>query len=93
MACPPSGEGQLRKIIFHQRPKTKPAASRPHGVETVSGSSDEYPVDYEVIFGVDWKRETEFLESALEKHADREVKSMFEPPAGLRLVERDFSAH
>ena len=93
LESPPSGKGQLRKIIFHRRPKTKPAASRPHGVETVSGSSDDYLVDDEVIFGADWKRETEFLESAFEKHADREVKSMFEPTARLRLVERDFSVH
>ena len=62
--------------------KSKSAQSKPAGIETVAGSIYDYPVYYDVIFGADWKKETEFLEAAFKKHAQRSVKSVFEPACG-----------
>lgn len=75
--------------------KTKPAASQPTGIKTVSGSIYDYPVYYDVIFGADWKKETDFLELAFEKHADRKVKAVFEPACGtgrlmVKLAQRGY---
>ena len=48
--------------------KSKTASSKPAGIETVAGSIYDYPVYYDVIFGADWKKETEFLQAAFKKH-------------------------
>lgn len=74
----------------------RPAAtSKPVSFETVAGSIYDYPVYYDVIFGADWKKETNFLEAAFEKHAQRTVKSVFEPACGtgrilIKLGERGY---
>ena len=65
------------------------------GIETVSGSIYDYPVYYDVIFGADWKKETNFLEAAFKKHAQRPVKSVFEPACGtgrlmVKLAQRGY---
>lgn len=51
-------------------------------IPTVTGSIYDYPVYYDVIFGADWRKETHFLQAAFEKHAQRTVKTVFEPACG-----------
>ncbi len=75
--------------------KSKSAKSKPAGIETVAGSIYDYPVYYDVIFGADWKKETQFLEAAFKKHAQRSVKSVFEPACGtgrlmVKLAQRGY---
>jgi len=74
---------------------TASAKSKSAGIETVAGSIYDYPVYYDVIFGADWKKETNFLEAAFEKHALRSVKSVFEPACGtgrlmVKLAQRGY---
>ena len=48
----------------------------------MSGSIYDFPIYYDVIFGADWRKEIHFLEAAFEKHAERTVKTVFEPACG-----------
>lgn len=51
-------------------------------METIRGSVYDYPKYYDVLFGVDWRAEYNFLLACFRKHARREVKRLFEPACG-----------
>lgn len=50
--------------------------------DTISANLYDYPKYYELIFGSDWKAEFDFLRDCFAKHADREVRRVFEPACG-----------
>lgn len=50
--------------------------------ETIQGHIYDYPRYYDLIFGSDWKAEFDFLQACFEKHAQREVRRLFEPACG-----------
>jgi SAM-dependent methyltransferase len=50
--------------------------------DTISANLYDFPKYYELIFGSDWKAEFDFLRDCFAKHADRDVKRVFEPACG-----------
>lgn len=61
-------------------------------METKSASHGklyDYPAYYDLIFGADWRAEYDFLISAFERYATRQVRRVFEPACGTgRLLVR-----
>lgn len=58
-------------------------------LETIQGNLYDYPKYYDLVYGSDWKAEFDFLEDCFEKHADVEVRRIFEPACGTgRLLIR-----
>ncbi|MCG8448938.1 MAG: class I SAM-dependent methyltransferase [Pirellulales bacterium] len=58
-------------------------------LETIQGNLYDYPKYYDLVYGSDWKAEFDFLEDCFEKHADLEVRSVYEPACGTgRLLIR-----
>ncbi len=74
----------------------RPAApSKPVSFETSAGSIYDYPVYYDVIFGPTGRRRRTSWKLQFEKHAQRTVKSVFEPACGdgrilIKLGERGY---
>ena len=57
--------------------------------ETIQGHLYDFPRYYELVFGSDWKAELDFLQVCFEKHANRRVRTVFEPACGTgRLLFR-----
>jgi len=64
---------------------TQPKATR----ETIQGNLYDYPRYYDLVFGSDWKAEFQFLTKCFDKHAQLQVRRVFEPACGTgRLMYR-----
>lgn len=62
-------------------------------METIAGDLYDYPQYYDLVFGSDWKAEFDFLRACFAKHADGQVRRVFEPACGTgRLVFRLWKA-
>ena len=66
-------------------------------LKTVAASIYDFPKYYDMIFNADWGTELKFIEAALEKHAGRTVKRVFEPACGtgrllVKLAKRGYEA-
>ncbi|MEX2174350.1 MAG: class I SAM-dependent methyltransferase [Pirellulaceae bacterium] len=49
----------------------------------------DYPRYYDLVFGSDWKAETDFLQAVFDTHLKRQVRRLFEPACGTgRLLFR-----
>lgn len=51
-------------------------------LETIAGNLYDYPKYYDLVYGSDWKAEFDFLEDCFERHAEGEVRRLFEPACG-----------
>ena len=51
-------------------------------LETLPGNLYDHPKYYDLVFGSDWKAEFDFLQACFAKHADRTVRTLFEPACG-----------
>lgn len=57
--------------------------------EIIEGSIYDFPKYYDLLFGADWKAETQFLQQCFDKHSPHRVKRVFEPACGTgRLLFR-----
>lgn len=50
--------------------------------ETLHANLYDYPKYYDLLFGSDWKAEFDFLRQCFARHAQREVRRLFEPACG-----------
>ncbi|MCH2113578.1 MAG: class I SAM-dependent methyltransferase [Pirellulales bacterium] len=62
---------------------------------TKQGNLYDYPKYYDLVYGSDWKAEFDFLEACFEKHADLEVRNIYEPACGtgrllIRFAKADY---
>ena len=58
-------------------------------METIEGHLYDFPSYYDLVFGSDWKAEFDFLIRCFRKHADLDVRHVFEPACGTgRLLYR-----
>lgn len=57
--------------------------------EQLPGTFYDYPGYYDLVYGSDWKAERDFLVAVFQKHASRQVETVFEPACGTgRLLFR-----
>lgn len=49
---------------------------------SIQASIYDFPQYYELLFGSDWRAEFHFLKACFEVHAQRKVRSLFEPACG-----------
>lgn len=58
-------------------------------LETIQGNLYDHPKYYDLVFGSDWKAETDFLQDCYLRHARLTVRRLFEPACGTgRLLYR-----
>lgn len=58
-------------------------------METIDGRLYDYPAYYDLLFGFDWKAESDFLEAIFAQHGPRRIGRVLEPACGTgRLLLR-----
>lgn len=58
-------------------------------MKTIEGKLYDFPAYYDLLFGFDWKAETEFLQAVFAKHGPRRIGRALEPACGTgRLLFR-----